>query len=183
MAEEVNELADIKFDPTLMAAPPRRRRTKKDTPPSVDTSASIPYQPADPIVQGRRGKDIVTIERGLTQTFVFIGMGLSMVNLYDGMVIGENAGFLAERWTKLAEKNPTVKKWLLLFLEGGDWAAAIVGTMAVALPIAANHLPDRVPVEMVGMVTTIGVTLPIGMEPGMSMEDVMNQTVNENGSS
>src|SRR5215472_10510920 len=102
-------------------------RSKKDKAPRLDPMADVPYQPTEPDKVTRRPKGSREIEDGLTQAFVFAGMGMSMVNLYDGMVIGENAQYLAQRWTKVADKNPTVRKWLILFLEGGDWATALVG--------------------------------------------------------
>jgi hypothetical protein len=164
------------------AAGSTRKRTQKDRAPKVDPLSDVPYKPTEPDTLTRRSKDSRVIEEGLTQCFVFTGMGLSMVNLYDGMVIGENATYLAQRWVKVADKNPAVRKWLLLFLEGGDWATALIGTLAVFVPIACNHMPDKVPLDMAEMVKSIGVTLPQGIAPGQTMADLMNDVASsENG--
>jgi hypothetical protein len=87
-----------------------------------------------------------------------MGIGVSMFNLYDAMVIHENSELLAKHWTKVAEQNPTVRKYLLNALQGGVWAGAITTTIAVLIPIAANHteLPD----EVVKATAGIGVSLP-----------------------
>jgi len=150
-------MADITFDASLIE-PTRRSKAKKpksDTPPKLDEAieSHLPKTPA-----ARQTKDLKTIQDGLQQAFTFLGIGVSMINLYDAMVIHENAELLAKHWTKVAENNPTVRKYLLSALQGGVWAGAITTSIAVLIPIAANHteLPD----EVVQATTGIGVSLP-----------------------
>lgn len=135
---------------------PKTTYAKGDTPPRLDEAieSHLPKTPA-----ARLSKDLRTIQEGLQQAFTFLGIGVSMVNLYDAMVIHENAELLAKHWTRVAEQNPTVKKYLLSALQGGVWAGALTTTLAVALPILANHMED-IPAEIVGMTKTIGVSIP-----------------------
>ena len=159
----MGEAAHIVFNPELIDTPPPRKR-KDAAPKSVPLEDPVdrPYTPSAAGTTARRAKDIKTIEDGLTQAFAMAGLGLSMWNLYDGMVIGENAEKLAQAWTKVAERNPTVKKYLLRMLSGGDWAGAIMITSAVIVPIAANHgLVDN---ELIGLSRTLGVKLPTFQE-------------------
>jgi len=149
---------DITFDSALIESQPRRGKAKKpktDTPPKLDEAieSNLPKTPA-----ARLTKDLKTIQEGLQQAFTFLGIGVSMINLYDAMVIHENAELLAKHWTKVAEQNPTVKRYLLSALQGGVWAGAITTSIAVLIPIAANHteLPD----EVVQATAGIGVSLP-----------------------
>lgn len=154
------------FDETLIAEKPKRGRPAKskpktvyttgDTPPKLDEAieAHLPKTPA-----ARLSKDLRTIQEGLQQAFTFLGIGISMVNLYDAMVIHENAELLAKHWTRVAEQNPVVKKYLLSALQGGVWAGAITTSLAVVVPIVANHMED-IPDEIVGMTKTLGVSIP-----------------------
>jgi hypothetical protein len=139
------------------------RAVKPDTPPKLDEAieSHLPRTPA-----GRQSKDLKTIQDGLQQAFTFLGIGVSMFNLYDAMVIHENSELLAKHWTKVAEQNPTVRKYLLNALQGGVWAGAITTTIAVVIPIAANHteLPD----EVVKATAGIGVSLPDDELKGMA---------------
>lgn len=118
-----------------------------DRPPKMDKE----YIATKP--RGRRPADIATIQDGLEQAFTFLGMGLSMVNMYDAIVIHENAELLAKQWTKVAEQNPKVKKWLLQVMQGGTWAGAISVSFAVTIPILVNH--ELVPEELNNMAKTV----------------------------
>ena len=170
-------MADIVFDPALIEAsrPSKKRKPKADSVPKLDETidSHLPKTPA-----ARLSKELRTIQDGLQQAFTFLGIGVSMVNLYDAMVIHENSELLAKHWTKVAEQNPTVKKYLLSALQGGVWAGAITTSIAVLIPIAANHteLPD----EIVNMTTTIGVSLPENADELKAMASPM-QEYSENG--
>lgn len=164
-------LAEIQFDPSLVEQVPRRR---KDTAPKLDPSLQSEYPK---IPQARQTRELKTIQDGLTQAFGFMGMGLSMVNLYDAMVIHENAELLAKHWTKVAEQNPTVKKYLLNALQGGVWAGAISVSIAVLIPIAANH--GTVPDDIVPMTSSLGVVLPDDSYKVTAIED---ENLNGDGS-
>src|SRR5689334_1082532 len=97
---------DFVFDETLQpVAKPRKGRKPRaqvsaslDTPPKLDEAieAHLPKTPT-----ARLTKDLRTIQDGLQQAFTFLGIGVSMVNLYDASVIHENSELLAKHWTKV----------------------------------------------------------------------------------
>lgn len=120
---------------------------KADKPPKLDKE----YIASKP--KGRRPADIAQIQDGLEQAFTFVGMGLSMVNMYDAMVIHDNAELMARHWTKVAEQNPKVKRWFLNMMQGGTWAGAISVSLAVTVPILVNH--NLAPEELNNMASTI----------------------------
>jgi len=148
----------FELDMSLVESAPRRKanKPKADVPPKLDDAieSHLPKTPA-----ARLTKELRTIQDGLQQAFTFLGIGVSMVNLYDAMVIHQNAELLAKHWTKVAEQNPTVKRYLLSALQGGVWAGAITTSIAVLVPIAANHVQD-IPEEIVSMTSAIGVSIP-----------------------
>jgi len=153
-------MADITFDPSNIETRPvskgrKPRKPPVDTPPRLDEAIDS-HLPKTPVA--RMSKDLRTIQDGLQQAFTFLGIGVSMINIYDAMVIHENAELLAKHWTKVAENNATVRKYLLNALQGGVWAGAITTTVAVLIPIAANH--TELPEEVVTMVPAIGVSIP-----------------------
>ena len=148
----------VNFNPDLIEQ--AARKPKEDKPPKADPDyvAKPSGTIAGPKPKGRRAADIAAIEDGLVMSFTMLGMGLSMVNLYDAMVIQSNAELLASHWVKVAEQNPKVKKWLLAALQGGSWITAISVTGAVLVPIAVNH--DAAPEELLKMSGMMGVTIP-----------------------
>jgi len=149
----------VNFNPDMIEDAVGRAKPKEDKPPKTDPDfVPRPDGLTAKRKPGRRSADIATIEDGLTQAFGMLGMGLSMVNMYDAMVIHENAELLARHWTKVAEQNPKVKKYLLTALSGGSWLGAISVTAAVLIPIAANH--DAVSDELAKMSMTLGVKIP-----------------------
>lgn len=172
-------MEEIIIDPSLLRDRPARgkRKAKVDTPPKLDETieSHLPKTPA-----ARLSKDLKTIQDGLQQAFTFLGIGVSMVNIYDAMVIHENAELLAKHWTKVAEQNPTVKRYLLSALQGGVWAGAITTSIAVLIPIAANHteLPD----EIVNMTSAIGVSLPDNADELKAMASPGGFSANGDGS-
>lgn len=156
-------MAEVSFDPSLIEVP-KPRKPKTVTPQPVEESFENPTsfvdvkKAATPVKRGRAAGDINTIRQGLTQAFGMAGMGVSMWNTYDGLTIGMNADTLADQWTKVAENNPAVKKWLLKVLKGGDLAGAIMVTLGVAVAIAANH--DVVDPKIADLTKPIGVKTP-----------------------
>lgn len=85
------------------------------------------------------------LEKELTEFFGFIAMLVSVANQYDGMVLMEGAPKLAAAWAHLARNNPTVNKVLKQLMTGSATGEVVLATMAVAIPIAANHnlLPSQ----------------------------------------
>jgi len=168
----------IHFDPSKIEDIPRRGR-RKDTAPKT-AQEEVFTLPDIKAPAGKLGKDLRVIEDGLKQAFTFAGMGVSMFNLYDAMVIHENAELLARHWTRVAEQNVAFRNYLLAALQGGTWAGAIGVTVAVCIPIFANHFPDAIPVEMANMSKSVGVTLP---DEGLKEVLPMRMSANGDGSS
>lgn len=75
------------------------------------------------------------------------GQILSGFDQYDGSVIIESAGDVAEQLDILAKESPRVRKFIESALETGAWSGVIgVVGMEVVLPIAVHHrmLPDPI---------------------------------------
>jgi hypothetical protein len=170
----MDEPANIVFDVDAMSTPsPRKPRARKSDTPPKDVRFQEPesevYRPSSLDKPGRTPKEIKLIRDGLIQAFAFGGMALSMVNMYDGLVIGENAEKLADAWTKVAERNATFRKYLLKALSGGDLVGALMVTAAVLVPIAANH--GLVDDDLVNLAATTGVKVPILLPAGSENGD------------
>lgn len=82
----------------------------------------------------------------LAQLISTIGGLVCMANVYDGTVIIQGAPALSEAYCDLAKDNPKLAKALEGLTRGGAYGAVIAATLAVAIPIAANHklIPDSV---------------------------------------
>ena len=86
-----------------------------------------------------RSGDVERIRTGFQELYVAIGVGVSFVDGYDGMVIGGNAAKLADSWAKLAENDPKVRKALMKMLAGTSWSGVIFAHAMVAVPIMQHH--------------------------------------------
>lgn len=89
----------------------------------------------------RRGAqaDIDRIKENMESLYVMIGMGVSVFDQHDGLVIGSNASKLADSWATLAANDPKARKALLRFMSGSSWAGVFAAHAMVALPIAQHH--------------------------------------------
>lgn len=135
--------------------PPRRAASRRAAG-SASSSASI----AEP---DRRPASIRKIEDGLTNTFVLAGLGLSMIDAFDGQVIALNAKRLSRAWADLAQQSPQVRKALEALLGGSAWGAALGQTAMVAVPILVRH--GYAPINLAAMAAANGVELPVIEEP------------------
>lgn len=135
-------------------------RTSGDRPPraSAGRGGTSPPHRASPVPSDRRPQGIRKIEESLTASFVTLGLGLSMVDLFDGQVIALNAERLARSWSDLAAQNATVRKYLERAMQGGAWGAAIGSTAMVAVPILVRH--GMAPVDLAVMAAGNGVRIP-----------------------
>lgn len=68
-----------------------------------------------------------------------IGIGVSMVNAYDGQRIMEGSADLAEKLHDLAKENPAIRRALNAALATSAWGAVASALAPIILPIAANH--------------------------------------------
>jgi hypothetical protein len=118
-------------------------------------------RPPVSLVDTPRTPSLAKLERELAQLFGAVGLMVGMAGVTygdaegkDGMVIIDNADYLAEKYTNLAAKNPRIEKMLKGLVEGSAWGEAITATLCVAIPIAANH-GAPVPPAAVAMFTRV----------------------------
>jgi hypothetical protein len=129
--------------------PPRRRAASGGASPAAGGST---------VAGDKRPASIRKIEQALAQNFVVLGLGVSLVDPFDGQTIGLNADKLAKAWADLAAQNPQVRKVLEGLLLGSAWGAAIGQTVMVALPIAVRH--GYAPINFAHMAVASGIKIP-----------------------
>lgn len=147
-----------------------------DVPPAPPGGADLGVHetpPADTAPKGSRGgrpagyspkaAGLRQVRAGLVSLFTMTGVGLSMLDPFDGQVVALNAERLADAWTQLAEQDARVRRALEAMLAGSAWGTAITTTAMVALPIAAHH---RLAPPEVGMLATqAGIAVPEVVAP------------------
>lgn len=92
---------------------------------------------------GRKGP----LQKRLTTMIELIGDITAGLDKYDGTVIHDNAGRMAEALVELSNENPRVKRVLEGMLEGSAWAGVGgVFVWEIATPIAVHHqlLPEPI---------------------------------------
>lgn len=77
----------------------------------------------------------------LTQSYVFVGGIVSLIDEPCGMAIGENAPVVAEAWIQLASNNPAVARALNALSTGGGALAVLAAHLPIVLMVAAHHGP------------------------------------------
>lgn len=91
------------------------------------------------------------LRRQLEQNFMMLGMGLMLINEYDGKVVVKNAPEMSAALIGIAETSPKVKRILQGMMKTGTFAQFAMAFAPVVVPIAANH--GVVPVEVAMMFT------------------------------
>jgi len=87
------------------------------------------------------------LQAGLRSSFELLGLGLMAVDHFDGQIIVDKSGDMAEALIELAKVNPSVRRMLESLVGVGAWSGVItVFGAQVALPIAVHHnlLPEPV---------------------------------------
>lgn len=79
------------------------------------------------------------LEASLTEMYMGLGFGVTMLDQYDGQTITASAESLAHSWIVLAEANPKVKKFLQKLTTGGGAGAVIIAHAMVGVPILMHH--------------------------------------------
>jgi hypothetical protein len=85
------------------------------------------------------GVGMKVLEEQLADMYRFVGMGLSMVDQFDGMTIAASADNLAHSWVVAAETNPKLKKFLIKLTTGTGVGGVILAHALVAFPIMEHH--------------------------------------------
>lgn len=147
--------------PTLeetVEAAPEVDATPKDTPPGKSrrtratrtARAATGDKPAPrPKAAGRR-KAKVDIRSSMTQLYVSVGMGLSMLpskpgplgvpaTAAIGQTIAEQATVSADAWAKLADENPAVREALEKILTVSSVGALLAAHMPIVVVAAVSY--------------------------------------------
>lgn len=85
------------------------------------------------------GGSLGQLQSSVEQFYLFIAMGISMVDPYDGMVIGNKAPDLAKAWVDLARTNPKVRKMLQRMTTGSGTGAIVMAHAMTIYPILEHH--------------------------------------------
>ena len=88
---------------------------------------------------GRQTKSLKAIEDSLAGVYTFVGMGVGFVDQFDGTVICDSAGNLAQSWVQLAASNDAWRKRLEKFCTGTGIGTVIFAHAMVAFPILQHH--------------------------------------------
>jgi hypothetical protein len=89
------------------------------------------------------------MRRELLSMFGMIGLGLTAIEPYDGMVVMDRAEPTVDALMAVAAENERVRKVLESMIEVGVWAALGTAVAGIALPIAAHHGVLPIPTEAV----------------------------------
>lgn len=92
----------------------------------------------------RQAPNLKALEDSLTQLYMGLGFGITMVNSDDGMVVVNHAEKLAASWMPLAASNAKVRKFLQKLTTGTGAGAVVTAHAMVCVAIAANHNLDVV---------------------------------------
>jgi hypothetical protein len=133
---------------------PKHRASANDGP-TANTGRGKPGRPPG---YSPKGAQLTKIRTGLVMLFTAAGMGVSMVDTYDGTVIATNAERLADAWTQVAEQNARVRKVLEAMLEGSAIGNAVMVSAMVFVPIAVHH--GAAGPSLLDMAKTMGVDIP-----------------------
>ena len=139
--EDVEKLDNAEFQATLPTdtAPKRKRGRPKG---STNASKLLP---------------VSDIKDGISSFLSLLGMGVSMVDAYDGSVIIKGAEPLADSIAQMAAKDKKIHAQLTKALRAGSYAAVATAAMPMAISIGVNHgvLPPFLPIMDTGVEPTI----------------------------
>jgi len=75
----------------------------------------------------------------LTELIQGLGAGISLIDKYDGMVIMQGGERLGHSLIGPARTNRKVRTALENMVQGGAWAAVVMASAAIIVPILAHH--------------------------------------------
>lgn len=119
--------------PDIPERKPKAGKPKDDRPrtPSSGRKTSTARSTVD--------KEIEQLRDKLTNWIGMAGIAAMTRNTFDGMVVTNNADTFVDGWLEVARVQPKFRKVLLQITEAGVYATAVSNTLAIALPILANH--------------------------------------------
>jgi hypothetical protein len=127
--EDVENLGDAQFTPSAAQTstpttdtPPKRKRGRPKG--STNASKLLP---------------VGEIEDGISSFLSLLGMGVSMVDAYDGSCIIKGAQPLANSIAQMAAKDKKIHEQLTKALRAGSYAAVATAAIPIVVSIGANH--------------------------------------------
>lgn len=114
------------------------------------TSSEPQKQSADATPKRKRGRPrgstnaskllpVGEIEDGIASFMSLLGMGVSMVDAYDGSCIIKGAQPLANSIAQMAAKDKKIHEQLTKALRAGSYAAVATAAIPIVVSIGANH--------------------------------------------
>lgn len=134
-AKKVKRVSQAPDDVTFVDELPQDNKDKAPKPRDATQSRG----PGRPAGFSPKTASVTKIRQGLVMMFTAAGMGISVLDTYDGTVIARNAERLADAWSEVAAQNPRVRKVLEALLEGSVIGNAMLTTAMVFVPIAVHH--------------------------------------------
>lgn len=120
---------------------PRAKRPDDTSNVSVSAPATATTEPDEPPPQPVIEKP--KIAGGLVPWISLLGLGVYSRNAYDGSVIQQGTPAFIEALDEVAQENETVYKFLAaIALADSPTAKLIIASLAIMVPILANHRPD-----------------------------------------
>lgn len=151
-------------------------KPKGDTAPSSPTSDTKPKPKRKRKASGGRRK---ALKAPLTELISTLGIGVCVVNAYDGQRILAGAEDLAAALDKVAKEQPAVQRALEAVVTGSTWGSVALAAAPIIIPICANHgLIPPATAELVGAPPppTTGAPASPG-EPANGQTDVVGPTL------
>jgi hypothetical protein len=124
---------------------PRAKRPDDTSNVSVSAPATATTEPGEvhdepppqPVIKKPK------IAGGLVPWISLLGLGVYSRNAYDGSVIQQGTPAFIEALDEVAQENETVYKFLAaIALADSPTAKLIIASLAIMVPILANHRPD-----------------------------------------
>lgn len=75
----------------------------------------------------------------IVSLYASIAMPVMMFKPATGQAIAENTESCADAWMQLAEENDSVRRTLLMLIEGGAWGAVIAAHLPILLTLAPEN--------------------------------------------
>jgi hypothetical protein len=120
--------------------PPKRTRTRKpsSSAPARRTTTSLERRLHDAL---GHVEHFPTDHPSLAGQAYYTGLAgaIFFMDQTDAYTVAAHSANVAHAWVMLAEENAKVKLILERALSGGAWGQAVLATLAMLLPIAANH--------------------------------------------
>lgn len=95
--------------------------------------------PRDVEIPKQLSKADARLVKDLASLYALLGMGVNLLDSYDGMLIISGAEDRARELVQVANHHPAMKRTLKQLTQSNDYIALAVGHGAIALAIAQHH--------------------------------------------